>query len=177
MLAIRIATLDDASLLATIGTETFSATFAADNTPENMALYLAASFSPEKQAAELAEVDSFFLIAEKGTIPVGYAMLKRGSTEACISSAHPIELVRFYVRAPWQGQWVGAALMQACLAEAARLGGDGLWLGVWERNPRAIRFYQKWGFVRVGTHIFQMGDDPQIDWVMERQIGPNTREG
>lgn len=170
MIAIRFAALQDADLLAKIGSETFSDTFSAQNTPENMTAYLAFAFSPEIQAAELAEPGSVFLIAEMEGAPVGYARLKAGSSEPCVKAGHAIELVRIYARAAWLGQGVGAALMQACLEEAARLGGDVLWLGVWERNPRAIRFYQKWGFAQIGTHVFQMGDEPQQDWVMARKL-------
>lgn len=172
MITIRHATPTDAILLAEIGVETFSDTFAAQNTPENMAAYLAASFSPEIQAAELAEAGSVFLIAEREGEAVGYARLKGGSTEIGVTGSYPVELVRIYTRTQWLGQGFGAGLMQACITEAARIGGDVLWLGVWERNPRAIRFYQKWGFVRVGTHVFQMGDDPQTDWIMVRDLPP-----
>ena len=51
---IRRAVAVDAGLLAELGARTFYESFAADNTPENMAAYLAESFGPDKQAAELA---------------------------------------------------------------------------------------------------------------------------
>jgi ribosomal protein S18 acetylase RimI-like enzyme len=170
MLTIRTATLKDTALLARIGAEMFSETFASENTPENMASYLAASFSPALQAAELTESDSLFLIAEIEGATAGYARLKAGSTETSVTGARPVELVRIYAGSRWLGPGVGAGLMQACLTEAARMGADGLWLGVWERNPRAIRFYQKWGVVQVGTHGFQLGDELQIDWIMQRPV-------
>ena len=75
---LRYATAADNVLLAEMGARTFYDTFAADNTPENMAAYLAASFSPEKQAAELADPSSVFLIAEVEGAAVGYARLKEG---------------------------------------------------------------------------------------------------
>lgn len=170
MLTVRTATPEDAALLAKIGAEMFAETFAGENTPENMAAYLAASFSPEVQAAELAEPGSVFLIAEIDGEAAGYARLIAGSTEASVNATRPVELVRIYAGGRWLGQGVGAGLMQACLTEAARLGADVIWLGVWEHNPRAIRFYQKWGFVQVGTHGFQLGDELQTDWIMQRSV-------
>jgi GNAT superfamily N-acetyltransferase len=170
VITIRQAASQDAPLLAHLGAETFADTFGDDNTPENMAFYLSTAFSPEIQAAELAEPGSLFLIAEIDREPVGYARLKEGNPGLRIPGNRPVELVRLYARRQWLGQGVGAALMQACIKEAAHMGGDMLWLGVWERNPRAITFYQKWGFVQVGTQIFQMGDDPQTDRVMVLEI-------
>ena len=170
MLTIRTATFEDTALLAKIGAEMFAETFAGENTPENMAAYLADSFSLEKQTAELAEPGSVFLIAEMGGKAAGYARLIAGSTEASVRATRPVELVRIYAGSKWLGQGVGAGLMQACLTEAARVGADVIWLGVWERNPRAIRFYQKWGFVQVGTHGFQLGDELQTDWIMARPV-------
>ncbi len=169
-ITIRRATAADAELLTQLGRQTFADSFASFNTPQNMTAYLAASFSLEKQAAELAEPGSAFLIAQVGETPVGYARLLAGSPEECVQGPGPIELVRIYAVKAWIGQGVGAALMQACLDEAARQGYRTIWLGVWENNPRAIAFYEKWGFTKVGTHNFQLGDETQTDWIMERQI-------
>ena len=175
MLTIRRATRADHGLLAELGRQTFSDSFAADNTPENMAAYLAEAFSPARQAAELAEPGTSFLIAETQEAggsgqPVGYARLKAGPAPACITGRRPLEIARFYAATAWIGQGVGPALMQACLAEAARHGCDCLWLDVWEQNPRAIAFYRKWGFAVVGEQTFQLGDDLQHDLLMQRPI-------
>jgi GNAT superfamily N-acetyltransferase len=169
-ITIRYATTADAALLAELGTTTFYETFAADNTPENMAAYLAASFSPEKQTAELADPTSLFLIAQIEDMTVGYARLKEGQAPAAITGLRPIELVRIYSRKEWIGQGVGAALMQACLDEAEKRGCDTIWLGVWEHNLRGQAFYRKWGFAEMGTYIFQLGDDPQTDLLMQRPV-------
>ena len=167
---IRHATLADNVLLAEIGARTFRDTFAADNTPENMRAYLAASFSPAKQAAELADRDSLFLIAEIERVAVGYARLREGKPPACIAGQHPIEIARIYADKEWIGRGVGARLMQVCLAEAEKRNCDPIWLDVWERNLRAIAFYRRWGFEPVGTQIFQLGDDPQHDLLMQRPV-------
>ena len=167
---IRYATAADAALLAELGATTYHDTFAADNTPENMAAYLAASFGPDKQASELADPTSLFLIAEMDDVAVGYARLKEGQPSAGITGLRPIEIVRLYARKEWIGQGVGTTLMKACLHEAEKRGCDTIWLGVWEHNPRGRAFYRKWGFVEVGTHIFQLGDDLQNDLLMQRPV-------
>ena len=164
---VRHATLEDAQLLAELGARTFAETFAADNTAEDMTVYLAASFGPAQQAAELADPDSTFLIAEMGGVAVGYAKLHPGTAPESVAGAKPTELVRLYVSRSSLGHGIGAALMQVCSTEAKRQGFQTLWLGVWENNQRARAFYRKWNFREVGTHIFQLGNDPQTDILME----------
>ncbi|MGH9929436.1 MAG: GNAT family N-acetyltransferase [Pyrinomonadaceae bacterium] len=167
---IRRATVSDARLLAELGARTFSETFAADNKPEDIAAYLAACFSPERQAAELADHLSTFLIAEINGIAVGYAMLHAGVAPKGVSGENPIEFVRFYVSREWHGQGIGEALMQACIDEARQEDFRTVWLGVWEHNGRARAFYRKWKFRDVGEHIFHLGADLQNDILMERRV-------
>jgi ribosomal protein S18 acetylase RimI-like enzyme len=170
---IRYATAADAALLAEVGARTFYDSFAADNTPENMAAYLAASFSPEKQASELSEPGTVFLIAEVEGTTAGYAKLRASPPLPGITGERPLELVRIYSLKEWIGHGIGPALMQACLQEAEKRGCDTLWLDVWEQNVRARAFYRKWGFVEVGTNSFQLGDDLQNDLLMQRPVIQN----
>ena len=167
---IRYATSADNVLLAELGKQTFYETFATTNTPEDMAAYLATSFSPDKQAAELADPVSTFLIAENDDATIGYARLRTGKPAAGVIGMTPIELVRLYARQDWLGQGVGAQLMQACLDEAAKQGCDTIWLDVWEQNVRARAFYHKWDFVEVGTQLFQLGNDLQHDLILQRSV-------
>jgi len=164
----RRANSDDVNLLAELGARTFRETFEADNTEEDMDAYLASSFNPAQQAAELADPAATFLIAEIGEVAAGYAKLLAGEPADGIEGAKPIELVRLYALREWLGSGVGQALMRACLDEARIAGHETLWLGVWERNPRAIAFYRKCGFTEVGTQTFLLGDDHQRDLVLER---------
>jgi diamine N-acetyltransferase len=170
-MTVRYASAADNILLAEMGARTFAGTFGKDNTPEDMAAYLAASFSPEKQSAELAEPGSLFLILEIDGQPAGYARLHQGPAPECIGGQKPIEIVRFYSVKEWIGRGVGRRLMQTCLDEADHQGCDVIWLDVWEKNPRAIAFYQKWGFVEAGRQTFQLGSDMQQDWLMKRAVG------
>ena len=169
-LTIRRANPEDADLLAELGARTFSETFAADNSPEDMATYLAASFNLARQTAELADPASTFLIAEVGGRAAGYAQLHAGAPADGVAGPKPVELVRLYVSHEWLGRGVGGALMRACVDEAQQSGHETIWLGVWERNGRAQAFYRKWNFHAVGEHVFQLGSDPQRDILMERAL-------
>lgn len=169
-LTIRHAKPEDAGLLTELGARTFSETFAADNSPEDMAAYLASSFNLAQQTAELNDPASTFFIAEVGGLAAGYAQLHVGEPTEGVEGAEPVELVRLYVSREWLGRGVGEALMSACVDEARRAGHGTIWLGVWERNGRAQAFYRKWDFRAVGEHVFQLGSDPQRDIVMERAL-------
>ncbi len=168
--AIRRAGADDAELLAAIGAKTFRDTFEADNTAEDMAAYLSAAFGKEKQAAELADGAISYFVAESAGAAIGYLEVKEGEAPGCVTGASPVELARLYVVRPWFGRGVANALMEQAIAEGRARGHATLWLGVWERNLRAQAFYQRWGFRRVGEHVFVLGRDPQTDWLMERAI-------
>lgn len=167
---VRIAGPSDARLLADLGRRTFEETFAHDNTPTDMSAYLAGAFGEETQARELAEPGSEYLIAERDGKPVGYARTRAGAMADGVIGTHPMEIVRLYADAPHIGSGVGSALMGACLLRARERGCDTVWLDVWERNPRAIAFYESWGFVTVGAQEFVLGDDVQHDLIMARTI-------
>ena len=167
---IRYGTTADAKMLSELGAKTFYDTFAKDNTPENMAAHLKNSFSPEIQFTELANPNHIFLIFEEGDKPIGYAQLILNSKEEFITGKKSLEVRRIYATQEYIGKGVGKALMQAAIREAEQRRCDSVWLGVWEKNPRAIDFYKKWGFKEVGTHIFTVGDDPQRDYIMELEL-------
>ncbi len=167
---LRRATAADSELLAALGRETFADSFGADNTPADMAAYLAGAFGPAIQGAELAVPGSWFLILEADAEPVGYARVRRVTPPEEVPGRRPMEIVRFYARKPWIGKGVGSRLMQCCLQEAADEGCDSVWLAVWEENARAIAFYERWGFRRVGVKDFLLGADLQHDLVMARMI-------
>jgi diamine N-acetyltransferase len=167
---IRPATSADAALLAELGARTFYDTFAPHCSAEDMAAYLDEAFSPEIQAAELADEDRCFFIAEVEGRAAGYAQLHAGEVPECVAGEAAIELARMYVAKEWFGQGAAHALMQTCLDEARGRGYRTMWLGVWERNWRAQAFYRKWEFQVVGSHVFPVGSDPQVDLLMERTL-------
>ena len=169
-LIIRRGKVEDAALLSELGARTFSETFAADNTPEDLAAYIAESFSVAQQTAELEDPGSVFLIAEVEGRAAGYAKLHDGKPEKGVEGANPIELVRLYVSREWLGRGIGEQLMRACIDEARQAGHETIWLGVWERNARAQAFYRKWNFQTVGEHVFRLGSDLQTDLLMQRTL-------
>jgi len=160
-------------MLSELGARTFAETFAADNTPEDLAAYMATSFNVAQQSAELKDPASTFLIAELDGRAAGYAKLHDGKPEQGVEGAKPVELVRLYVSREWLGRGIGEQLMRACLDEARQAGHETIWLGVWERNARAQAFYRKWNFRPVGEHEFQLGADLQRDILLERRTELN----
>jgi GNAT superfamily N-acetyltransferase len=166
----RFAVLQDADILLAFAARIYHQTFAASNTPENMQAYMDSAFTLPQLTAELNDPNAIFILAEIEGQLAAYAKLLPDEAPECVRGDRPIELVRFYVDRPWQGSGLASNLMQLCLAEARRGGFKTIYLGVWERNFRAQAFYRKWDFVRVGDHIFHMGDDPQVDWWMMRAI-------
>jgi GNAT superfamily N-acetyltransferase len=168
--AIRRGEAGDAVALAELGARTFSDTFLADNDPADIAAFLADTFSLEKQAAELADAATSYLVAEHDGALVGYAMLHRGAAPDCVEAKAPIEIARIYVARAQLGRGTGAALMAQCVEDARIAGHDAIWLGVWERNARAIHFYERWGFRVVGQHVFVVGKDPQNDLLLRRSL-------
>jgi diamine N-acetyltransferase len=167
---IRYGTTNDAKLLAELGAKTFYDTFAKDNTPQNIASYIKELFSSEIQLNELSDPDIIFLIAELDGTPIGYAKLRMNSKDESIKGMNPVELERIYALQEYLGKGIGKELMKASIKEAKERGCESIWLGVWEKNQRAIDFYRKWGFKEVGTHIFNLGEDPQNDFVMELEL-------
>ena len=181
---VRPATVADAPLLSQLGATTFRETFEGENTPEDMARYLVEAFTPDRQAAEITDPAGTVLLAERrGTSGdaelAGYAHLVSGPAPAAVQGPAPLELKRLYVARAWHGQGVAQSLMDAALDAARARGAETLWLGVWERNPRAVAFYRKYGFSRVGEHTFVLGADAQTDWILARSLGtvpPSSRE-
>ena len=169
-LVIRRATDDDASHLAEFARRTFVETFAPDNTADDMALHVSKSFGPEIQLGEIRDAAMTTLLAELGSTMAGFAQVREGPPPACVIGDAPVELRRFYVDRPFHGRGIAHALMNAVDHVARELGGRTIWLGVWERNPRAIAFYTKRGFVDVGAHAFIFGTDEQTDRVMARGL-------
>ena len=166
----RRAALADAEVLLEFAARTYYETFSSVNTPENMQAYLSTAFTLPQFKAELSDPRATFYVAEIDGHLSGYAKLVAGEAPECVRGDAPIELARFYLDRHLHGSGVASALMEKCLTEAKRKGFETIFLGVWEQNLRAQAFYRKWDFVRVGEHIFQMGDDPQLDWWMMRPL-------
>ncbi|HKX27746.1 MAG TPA: GNAT family N-acetyltransferase [Blastocatellia bacterium] len=166
----RLAGPDDAEMLTQLAARTFYDAFALANKPENIQIYMSATFTASRTNEDLADSCSRLLIVEVGGEPGGYAKMYKGAAPKCVTGPNPIEIVRLYVEQKWLGHGVGGALMQACFDRAREEGHRTVYLGVWEMNHRAMAFYRKWGFEVVGSHIFYLGDEAQKDWWMERSL-------
>ncbi len=171
-LEIRYGKPEDAEVLAPLAVKIFNDTFAENplNKPEDMQAYIAESMSVSAFRTELEDANSIFFIAEIDEHLIGYAMLREDSTEQCITDKNPIELNRLYVSHEFHGRGIAEKLMNKCFETALEKNYKTMWLGVWEFNHRAARFYEKLGFKQVGNHIFQLGSDAQTDLVMEKAL-------
>ena len=168
-LTIYPAGVSDAEMVATIGRATFEETWAVHNTPEDMALYLASSFSLNQIRADLADPgNTFFLASYKGEI-IGYAKLRTAKTPEPLAGTRCIEIERMYLLQAAKGNGIGSALMDVCLNYAKSNAYEVVWLGVWGQNP-AMQFYQKHGFSWFGYHTFALGTAEDRDELMKRNL-------
>lgn len=170
MPTIRPAATEDARRLVTFAAQSFRDTFGPDNSAADMDAYVQSAFSLEGQLATLSDPTSLVLIAEDASGIAAYAEQRAGVVPAIVDSDAAVEIERFYVAAHWQGRGLARELMVATLDAAAARGAKTVWLGVWERNARAIAFYTRMGFVPVGSKPFVLGGDVQTDLVMVRSV-------
>ena len=169
-LIIREAVPAEASLIARLARQSFSEAFGDRNDPGDLACFLDSAYGVVQQSAELGNPSWTTLLAFQGDQAVGFAQLRRDSAEPCVASPKPVELHRLYVLQSHHGAGAGAALMQRVLDRARAEGFRSHWLGVWEHNARGLAFYRKWEFEEVGSHIFQVGSDPQTDLLLVRPL-------
>lgn len=162
----RRAKPSDAARLAALAERTFRAAFSSSNTRENMDAHCANAYGDAIQASEIANPEIETFVCDDGVELVGYAQLRWGTAPPCVPATRPAEIRRIYVDQRWHGQGIAQAIMSQVFTAAIRGNADQIWLGVWENNPRAMAFYQKFGFSKVGHHVFQLGDDFQHDWVL-----------
>ncbi len=170
MLKIKIATIADAQQISAISKLTFYEAFSVQNTKADMALFLAANFNINETEQEIAnKANTLYLVYTNNQL-CGYAKVIEKDNSNEFPNTKTLRISRIYVTDSFIGQGIGKALMQQCLNFAIELGKNIIWLGVWENNLAAITFYQKWGFQKFGTEIFVLGNDPQTDWLMKKQL-------
>ena len=169
-LTLRPATLHDAAALAAFAESVFRETFGPHNRPEDMDAYCSAAFSLAELERELTAPYLHTVLGVAGGDIAGYAQLRDGPPPECVAGPDPIELKRLYVGRRWQGSGVAQTLMAHAMDLAQQRGAATLYLSVWQHNHRAIAFYAKQGFERVGAAPFQLGADIQLDPVMMRSL-------
>ena len=169
-IAIRSVAQNDIEHLQEIGKQTFAETFAADNSEENMIEYLESGFSIAKLTTELTDQNAAFYFAELAGKVIGYLKVNFGPSQTEIKDENALEIERIYVLKEFHGKKVGQLLYNKAIEIAKQKKIDYVWLGVWEKNPRAIRFYQKNGFAEFDKHLFKLGDDEQTDVMMKLKL-------
>jgi len=169
-LTIRIASETEAELIADISRKTFYETFAYVNTRENMDKFMNEQFTREKLVKEVSQPGNIFLLALEDQLPVGYVRLREGESHPEFRNKDSLEIARIYVVNTSIGSGVGKQMMRRCITLAKEMKKDILWLGVWERNTRAISFYIKSGFKKIGEQDFLLGNDVQKDWIMMKEL-------
>ena len=170
MVIVEKVRLNEIDKLQAISRKTFGETFADRNTAENMNKYLNEELSIAKLTAELNNPDSEFYFALLNTEPIGYLKLNRGQAQSDIKDGGSLEIERIYVSKEFHGKKVGQALYEKAIEIAKNIGVEYVWLGVWEENSKAIKFYTKNGFKAFDTHSFMLGDDEQKDILMKLAI-------
>ncbi|MBL7995086.1 GNAT family N-acetyltransferase [bacterium] len=167
-ITIRSASRDDAATLAELSYRTFEETFAHLNSSENMQEYFSRNCTIDVLEEELKDTFSAFLIADCDQEPIGFAKLRWSEIPKELAGQNVIEIQRLYVLKKMIGKKVGRMLIKECFDIARRKKFDTVWLGVWERNERAISFYKQFGFEVFGAQIFELGRDKQTDLLMKK---------
>ena len=167
---IKKATLKDLSLLQKISTQTFTETFAAVNTTENINSYITEKLNIEQLTKELKHPSSEFFIAFLNNEVVGYLKLNTGEAQTEPQDTNALEIHRIYVLQSYHGKNIGQQLFDFALQMGHEKQVNYIWLGVWEENHRALQFYRKNGFIEFDKHIFLMGEEQQTDLLMQLKI-------
>lgn len=164
---IKKAGIKDVNMLQKISKHTTLETFADVSKEENMKKYLEQSFSIEKLTEELNNPESEFYLAYSQNEVIGYLKINTGNAQKELQDSRAVELERIYVYKKFHGKNVGQMLFNTAMKIAKQRKAEYIWLGVWEFNHKAMRFYMKNGFVRFGEHKFIFGDEEVTDLMMK----------
>lgn len=131
-----------------------------------MEAYASKNFTLQHLQQELSTFGSHFYFVYADDQLAGYLKLNYGQAQSDLHEDHSMEVERIYVIADFQGQGIGQQLIAFALQKAREDNMQSVWLGVWEHNYGAIRFYERYGFVSFGSHNFMLGSDEQTDVLM-----------
>lgn len=166
----RKCTDTDLDILVNISRETFIAAFEKDNDPKDFREYLRKAFHPDKMALELHDANSLFHFVFEDEVLVGYFKLNLNDSQTDIKDRNALEIERIYVLESHQGKQIGAWMLQQIIQLAKGMNKTFIWLGVWEHNPKAIKFYQRHGFEKFAEHPYYIGTDKQTDWLLRLDL-------
>lgn len=162
--------MDDLHELRDLSISTFYETFAPMNTAEDMENYLATSFDEAKFRRELSDSNTEFFFVYSGEELAGYMKLNEAPSQSDVNDKTSLEIERIYVLSKYQSEGLGALLMDKAISIAKERGKEYIWLGVWEKNEKALAFYKKHGFHKIGEHSFVIGSDVQTDHLMRLDL-------
>lgn len=167
---IKVCTEDMIPDLQYLCKTTFVETFSDSNSEENMKKFLDESYSAEKLTAEIANPESITYIVYNGNVPLGFLKMNMGNaqTERCLDNS--LEIQRIYILKSAKGQGIGSTFMRLAenFAESKNL--KTIWLGVWEHNEPAKKFYKSKGYEKFSQHTFPLGDDLQTDFLLKKEL-------
>ena len=167
---IRKCTTQDLDILIKIGIETYYDTFHEDNSEQLMSDYLEEAFQPSKILNEINTLDSHFFMVEIDERPAAYLKVNLKDAQTDLDDSTALEIERIYVLEVFKGMGIGKYLMNYAFKMANNNVCPYVWLGVWEHNDKARRFYDALGFYKIGSHLFMMGDDPQKDDILRKDL-------
>jgi diamine N-acetyltransferase len=157
---------EDIDQLVQISWQTFFDSFNHLNTPANMSAYMDKAFTHEKLLSEIQNKNSQFYFVKDGNQTIGYLKVNQKDAQTEFKDDISMEIERIYILDGHQSNGYGTLLLDKVKEIAVSSGIKYVWLGVWEKNPAAIRFYERNGFDVFSSHEFQMGDEVQIDKLM-----------
>jgi ribosomal protein S18 acetylase RimI-like enzyme len=169
-LSIRQASGSDVQIICALGVTTFYEAYFEQDDSSDLADYVLESFSRAQIEKELNDINSTFYIAELDGRAVGYAKLRENSKADCLKDENAVELHRIYILERVKGKGVGGALMNRCLETARAKGFPTIWLGVWEENSAAQKFYEKIGFLKAGELQFPYGASVGTNYVLKLRL-------
>jgi len=186
---LRRATVNDAAQVSYLIGSTWARFFAYSVSESDLETYLTTLLSEASIRTEIEDPSKYFLVAERRARPgftsksdagatmsqdgptiTGVAQLFLSTKKQGLISSSPVELNRLYIDPEEQGGGLAAILLDSAVSIAKEMGYNGLWLGVWENNARAKRFYKKMGFEERGEHFFWVGESKRRDLVMEKSL-------
>lgn len=162
--------ITDLGVLGNLSRRTSIEDFEKDNNPEDFKAYLNSAFGDETLIIELKDNHSSFYFVYNDAILMGYVKLNENGSQSDIKDNNAVEIERIYILGEFQGHGIGAWIMKQVMSMARAKNKVYLWLGVWEVNVKAIKFYERIGFYKFGSHPYYIGKDKQTDWLMRLDL-------
>ena len=163
-------TIKDIDQLQVLSITTFTQAFENQNNPKDFHTYITKAFSKEQLLSELNDFDTSFYFVKRREETIGYFKTTVFGAQNELKEPEGMELERIYVLPLFQGKGVGKKILSFVESLAQQHGKTYLWLGVWEQNPKAIRFYERHGYMKFDTHPYYIGNDRQTDWLLKKEL-------